>query len=129
MEAVTIMVNNARSRKQQFDLDAVKSAVRRRGSFTITPTARRDASNLGYDTDQVKEVVLNLTNEDFHGVWVLDEDRRRSIQDADGKRIVYDVYKPKITAPNGDRCPVYLKLNYTDGQICVTSVQSFHLDR
>lgn len=128
MDFLTIMVDYMQARTQPFDLGAVKRAIANPRGFTITPNARRDANNLGYDIDRVKELLAGLSEADFHGIWTLRKDGK-VILDNSGQVLSYDVYKPKIVAPNGDECEIYLKINYTDGRICITSVQSFHLDR
>ena len=121
------MANNPN--RPAYDLAALQAAAARKDGFYITPRARQDAENLGYDPDDVREIICSLTQADFCHVWILKTDKGVVKTGEDGKAIMMDVYRPEIKAPNGDVCKIYLKLKFSDGKITATSAQSFHQDR
>ncbi|MEK8080685.1 type II toxin-antitoxin system MqsR family toxin [Pseudomonas sp. XK-1] len=123
---LTIMVNT-HSKQPVFDLDAIRKAAKRNESFMMTRRARNQAEDLDHGSEAVRAVVIALTPDEFHHVWVLRDERKRVKLDANGHVIQYDVYTPTITAPNGDRCKIYLKLKLTSQNQIIVTVESFHL--
>lgn len=122
------MVNTA-LKQPRYDLQKMQIAAAREDGFAITPRARQDAENLEMPELAVRNLIRSLTPSDFDHVWLLRDDRKRLILDPEGKEIAMDVYFPWITAPNGAKCQVYLKMKFSESTISVTSVQSLHQQR
>ncbi|PVZ56532.1 hypothetical protein C9422_18590 [Pseudomonas sp. B1(2018)] len=121
------MVNT--TSKPRYDLRSMQRAAKEARGLTITPRARQDAENLGYDLPGIRSLVARLEPSDFDHVWILKDDRGRVKLDIEGKEIAMDVYSPWIEAPNGDRCRIYLKMKLTHNTFAITSIQSFHQKR
>jgi hypothetical protein len=121
------MVNTTNT--PRFNLKAMQLAARHPERLSITPRARQDAENLGKNFEDVRKIILELEPSDFDHVWIKRDEKRRLILNAQGKEIAMDVYSPRIVAPNGEQCTVYLKLTLTAAAIAITSIQSFHQHR
>jgi hypothetical protein len=113
----------------RFNLKAMQLAAGLKDGLSITSRARQDAENLGKDFEEVRKIVLGLRPSDFDHVWIKRDEKKRLILNAQGKEIAMDVYSPRIVAPNGEECSVYLKLMLTATAIAITSIQSFHQHR
>lgn len=127
MAFLTIMVNTTSI--PRFDLNLIKRAAARENGLSITPRARQDAENLDHSLEDVRKVVCLLEPSDFDHVWIKRDEKKRPVLNARGLEIAMDVYSPRITAPNGERCNIYLKLTFDGSAIAITSVQSFHQHR
>lgn len=112
-----------------YDLGKIKDAAKRSDGLAITPRARQDGENLGYDEAALRSVICQLEPRDFDHVWICKNQKGEIVLDAYGEEIAMDVYYPWIRAMNGDDCRVYLKIKLQETSITVTSIQSFHLKR
>lgn len=122
---VTIMVNTSQS--PVYDLELIRSAVKA-GSWLMAKSAVQRAEDLGYSIDDVEQVLLSLTKEEFWHVWVKPEDgTNQTGRRSQSKGTRWDVYSPVITALNGEKCQVYLKLSFDEKGKPQVVVRSFHL--